>query len=114
MSRLGKGISPLVSLGKGSPAQRTHLYLELSLFLSLSLSLSLSPSLPPIVADTQYQYGKQLLELEACSLVRKEALPDYMCRVVTPLQLGEWQSVLSDYPDQEFVAYILRGTENGF
>jgi hypothetical protein len=37
-----------------------------------------------------------------------------MCQVVTPLQLGEWRSVLSDYPDQEFAAYILRGIENGF
>ena len=41
-------------------------------------------------------------------------MPDYMCRVVTPLQLGEWQSVLSNYPDQKFAAFILRGIEYGF
>ena len=41
-------------------------------------------------------------------------MPDYMCQVVTPLQLGEWQSVLSDYPDQQFAAYILRGIKHGF
>ena len=63
------------------------------------------------MVDTHYRYSKHLLELEAGSLVRKEALPDYTCRVVTQLQLGE---ALSDYPDQEFAAYILRGIENGF
>ena len=30
------------------------------------------------------------------------------------MQLGEWKSVLSDYPDQQFAAYILRGIEHGF
>ena len=47
-------------------------------------------------------------------MVRREALPDYMCQVVILLQLGEWQSVLSNYPDQEFAAFILRRIEYGF
>ena len=36
-----------------------------------------------------------------------------MCQVVTPLQLGEWQSVLR-HPDQQFAAYILCGNKRGF
>ena len=37
-----------------------------------------------------------------------------MCQVVTPLKLEAWHKALSDYPDQRFAAYILRGVEQGF
>ena len=76
----------------------------MSRLFSLSL-LSLSCFL---VVDNQYKYGNQLLELEARSLDRKEALPEYLCQIVTPLKLEAWQQPMSDHPDQAFAACILR------
>ena len=78
-------------------------------------SLSSPPSLcPTLIADSQYKYTDQLLELEACSSDSNEALPAYLCQVVTPLKLEAWRKVLSSYPDQRFATYILRGIEQGF
>ena len=80
-----------------------------------SLSLSPPPSLcPALIADSQYKYTDQLLELEACSSNSNEALPAYLCQVVTPLKLEAWRKVLSSYPDLRFAPYILRGVEQGF
>ena len=119
-----RAVSEINMLGGGQALFLTHLpllippSLSLSLFsLSLCLSLSLSTRLSPassVVADSQYKYGNQLLELEACSLDRKEALPDYLCQVVMPLKLEAWQEAMSDHPDQAFAAHILCGIEKGF
>ena len=89
---------------------------SLYIFSILSTPPSLPPSLPPLTlfVDGQYKYTNQLLELEACSSGRNEALPAYLCQVVTPLKLEAWHKALSDYPDQRFAAYILRGVEQGF
>ena len=60
----------------------------------------------------EYLYGYQLLALEACSIDRK--VPQYMCKVITPLKLQEWREALRDYPDEAFAGYILRGIQTGF
>lgn len=52
--------------------------------------------------------------MEECSLGRERPLPEYMCKVVTPLKLQAWQELLAGHPDQTFVGYILRGIERGF
>ena len=44
------------------------------------------------------------MSLEACS--KDRSVPQYMCKVVTPLKLQAWQDTLS--------TYILRGIESGF
>ena len=94
----------------GAP-RPTYLSPSLNLPPSLTLSLLLSYS---AVADNQYKYVYQLLQLEARSIDRKEPLSDYLCHVVTPLKLEAWQRALSYYPDQTFAAYISRGIEKGF
>ena len=65
-------------------------------------------------AECQYEWGRQLLELEAGSHGQSTGLPDYLCRVVTPMNRDTWREMLSSHPDQAFAGYILRGIERGF
>ena len=81
---------------------------------SLFPSLSFSPPVPPKLHDDQYKYMSQLLSLEACTIDESGQLPDYLCRIVTPLKLQALQEALQGHPDQAFAEYILQGTRKGF
>ena len=41
-------------------------------------------------------------------------LPQFLCKIVTPLKLVRWQEWLEHHPDKLFVEYILRGIKEGF
>ena len=65
-------------------------------------------------ADGQYEYGRQLLELEACAGERSVVLLDYLRKVVTPIKLDARAEALSTHPDQIFADYIQRCISQGF
>ena len=78
---------------------------------SLSCCHTLSLSLAPPLTDGQYKYRKQL---DSCSLSSSSALPQFLCKIVTPLKLVRWQEWLEHHPDKLFVEYMLRGIKEDF
>ena len=71
-------------------------------------------SIVTTVFSLGYQYCDQLLTLENCVKDNSVQLPDCMCRIVTPMKITEWSSMLATYPDKRFVNFLLRGIEKGF
>ncbi len=60
------------------------------------------------------RYTRDLINLEGCRPVAQVPVQAPLSRIVTPLQPAEWQIALARHPDQEFVAFILRGIRLGF
>ncbi len=52
--------------------------------------------------------------LAECSGGREQCLPDYLCRIATPLKLQEWKRELREYPDQALAKLITDGIAEGF
>jgi len=55
-----------------------------------------------------------LAELEKRSSLRARQPDPHLSAISTPLKVQEWSSLLSNHPDQQFVAYLVKGMSEGF
>ena len=61
-----------------------------------------------------YTYIDDLMRLESCQDGKQLKLPPGALRVLTPLDLKAWSTLLNQHPDRRFVEYILNGIARGF
>ena len=70
--------------------------------------------LTPLNSSYTYPYTPDLLRLDKCTGSAPECLPASALRITTPLAANQWEILLKDHPDKDFVHYILRGIRQGF
>ena len=67
------------------------------------------------VVGVRYRFTGHLLALDSCKTEwQGEELDTQWNQIITPLNIGEWQAAMSDYPDAEFRQYVLSGIKEEF
>ena len=61
-----------------------------------------------------YAYTADLLALESNINLHPPTLPDFLCKVSTPLNASAWSAYLTAHPDRQFANYIIQGITHGF
>ena len=41
-------------------------------------------------------------------------MPERLCNIITPLHIAQWEAMLENHPDREYVDYLLNGIKEGF
>ena len=69
-----------------------------------------------MLRDNSYEYMEDLLALDLYRPRATANTPEFILdyNAQSPLNQSEWAVLLTDHPDHSFVAYILRGIQEGF